>query len=174
LNEADGEEAGAATGFVDLLEGIIGGEPGNLNPLCFQALPGVKIGWKLLEERDDAITGLPIEAEGEGGDAFRGIFEERDFGGVGMDEARGGGAETFVDGKPAVIMEAAIVEAVVSEVLESIGAGPGEGRDGRVIEIGQVAGNRELIGIALPEWEFRYGTFYDFTTHSLYNTLIMA
>ena len=66
--------------------------------------------------------GLPIEAHGEGGDAFGGIFDEGDLAGVGVDQAGGGGAEPVVDGEPLVVVEAAVMEAIVGEVLEGVGA----------------------------------------------------
>jgi len=43
-----------------------------------------------------------------------------------------------------------------------------------VIQVQQIVTYRELIGISLPERYLRHGTIYNFTTHSLYNTLIMG
>ena len=121
-----------------------------------------------------AIAGLPIEPHGDGGDSFGSVLDERDLAGVGIDQAGGSDAETLVGGQPLVIVEAAVVEAVVGEVLEGVGTTAGERRDGRVIQIDQVLADRELVGIAFPKGEFRHRTFYNFTTHSLYNTLIMS
>src|ERR1035441_4808371 len=79
-------------------------------------------------------------------------------------------AESFVDGQPLGIVEAAVVQAILGQVLERIGAAPGERRDGRVIQINQVLAHRELVGVALPQRNFRDAIFYNFRTHSLYNT----
>src|ERR1035441_1073107 len=65
---------------------------------------------------------------------------------------------------------AAIVQAILGQVLERIGAAPGERRDGRVIQINQVLAHRELVGVALPQRNFRNAILYNFRTHSLYNT----
>jgi hypothetical protein len=71
-------------------------------------------------------------------------------------------------------MEATEMETIVGEVLKGVGTTSRQRRDGSVIQIKQIFANRELVGMALPEWEFRDRTFYNFTTHPLYNTLIMT
>jgi hypothetical protein len=71
-------------------------------------------------------------------------------------------------------MEASVVQGIVGEVFEGVGTAPGKRRDGGVIQINQVLADRELVCVAFPKGEFRNRAFYNFTTHSLYNTLIMA
>ena len=122
---------------------------------------------------DHAVAGLPIEPHGDGGDALGGVLHQRDLAGVGVDQPGGGDAQAVVDGQPLGVVEAALVQAIVGQVLQGVGATPGQRRDGRVIQVDQVLPDRELICISLPKREFRHRTFYNFTTHSLYNTLIM-
>src|ERR1019366_1912175 len=108
LHEADGQQSSAAAGLVDLLQGIVDGEPRNLDPFCFQALPRVHVGRKLFEETHHAVAGLPIQPESDGGDALGGVLDQRDLAGIGIHQAGGRDAETMVDGQPLVVVEAAV------------------------------------------------------------------
>lgn len=149
LDEADGEEAGAAGGLFDLFEGIKARKPGNADAAgLLQFLPDVVVGGKFFVEGDDAVAGLPGEAEGDGGDAFAGIFDEGDFGGVGVGEAGGGGADAVAGGHPIGVVEGAVEAGVVGHEFHGIGCAAGEGGDGGVVEIDEIFGDGEFMAPA--------------------------
>ena len=104
-------------------------------------------------EGDDLIAGAPIEAEGDGGDAFRGVFDDGDFAGGGVDHLGRGGAETVIAGHPLGIVEGAPNFGVGGEPAHGLGGPAAEGADGGVVQIDQILRHRKLFPVLLPDFE---------------------
>jgi hypothetical protein len=118
-----------------------------LDPERFELLPGVEVRREFLFEADDPIAGPPIQAEGNRRDPLGGVFHEGDFRAVGSDELGGGHSNAFVRGKPLVVMEAAIVEAIVGEELHGFGRAAAKRRDGGVVQVDEIAPDGKLVGV---------------------------
>ncbi len=121
VDEADGEEACARNGGGDCFEGIVDGEPGDLDAELFETKPGIVIGRKFFFEGNDSIAGFPGKALGDDGNAFGGVFDDGDFFGRGVDEARRGVAEAGVGIHPLVVMERAELAGIVGEPANGVG-----------------------------------------------------
>jgi hypothetical protein len=150
VHEADGQESGAASGFFDAVEGVVDGQPGDVDAFGFQTPPGVKVGGELFSETDHAVAGLPIETRGDGGDALRGVLHKGDFGGLGVDEAGGGSAKDGVDIEPFAVVETAVLEGIVGEVFHGIDADAREGGDGGMVEVDEVVPDGKLVCVLAP------------------------
>ena len=81
-----------------------------------------------------------------------------------------GHAQPFVRCQPAVVMQAAELQAVLGQPLHGLGGGPHQRRHRRVIQIEQAIPHRELVCIPFPKGRFRPRFFNRFRVHFLYNT----
>jgi len=121
VDEADGEQACAGYGGGDGFEGVVNGEPGELDTAFFEEKPGIVVGGEFFLEGDDAVAGLPMEAEGDDGDAFGSVFDDGNFGGARVDEAGSGLAEAGLGIEPFVVMEGAELAGVVGKPAHGVG-----------------------------------------------------
>lgn len=153
LDEADGEEAGAASGGFDFFEGVGGFEPVDQDTFGGEFLPRVLVGGEFAAEGDDAVSGVPVETEGDGGDAFGGVFDDGDFAGGGVDHLGGGGAEAVIAGHPLAVVVGAPLFGVVGEPAHGVGRAAAERADGGVIEVDQLLSDREFVAVLLPNFE---------------------
>src|SRR6185369_6988099 len=104
LDKADGEQSGATARFVDTVEGVGDGEPGDGNALLLEALPGIEVGRKFLNKCYNPVARFPVQSHSDGGDAFGGILDQRDLGAVGVNEPGSSHAKAFVCRQPLVIV----------------------------------------------------------------------
>ena len=79
LNEADREQPGAPSGFVDPVQGVGGGEPFDVNSLRLKPSPGILVSGKLLLESHNLVSFALIDAHGDGREPLGGILHESDF-----------------------------------------------------------------------------------------------
>ena len=117
-------------------------------PRLFQAKPGVVIGREFFFEGDDAIASFPIDAEGDGGDAFGGVLDDGDFFRRRIDEAGGGLAQAGVGIHPFVVVQGAEWQSIFGQPANGVGGAAAEGGHGGVIQVDQFLGDWEFFAVA--------------------------
>ena len=148
LHEADGEQAGAAAAPAQLLQVETSGgfrQQVELDSTLPQRRPGIEVGGEFAFHSDDAVAGLPVDAERHRAEAFGGILQNRNFPGSGSNQAGQIGFDGFVVASPLLPVRGAVFVDVGDQVAHRLAGGIGQRRDGGVVEVGQLAGHRELL-----------------------------
>src|SRR5579863_9324688 len=151
LHEANGQQACARGGFVDLLKIVEDGKPAERDAFGFEPLPREIIGREFFLKRYYYVAGLPSDTGGHDGDALGSVLDDGYFGRLRIEDSRGGIPHALIGRHPVPIVNAAEFESILREASHSLGRPATQRRHGCVVEIQQIFSYRELVAVGLPE-----------------------
>src|SRR5256885_6673148 len=109
--------------------------------------PRINIGWIFDGGGDDAIAGAPIDAVGDGGDAFAGVFYEGDFFALAVDQFRGRDSQFFNIPIPAAVNVSDLL-CLLRVFSQGVGRRSGQRADTGMVEEIPLPEDGKAVGIA--------------------------
>jgi hypothetical protein len=151
---AHGDEPRAIVAVVGQLvvvdAAVGGGDEASLHAAVGEVHPGVEVRRVFVGQGDDVVAGAPIEAFGDVVDAGGGVGDEGDFIRVGVDMVRGGLARFVEQAGPFGPGGVAFDQRLLGLQVHRGGGGGGDWRDGGVVEVGPLFGDRHLLAECAP------------------------
>src|SRR5437879_5389348 len=104
-------------------------------------------------ERYNSVAGLPIDANRDRCNAFRGVLHDGEFPRAGPDQTRRREPYTFISRQPLVVVEAAEAQRVISQTLHRVGSRLAQRSHPGVIQIDERVSHWELVAIPIVNLE---------------------